>query len=523
MSDFENLQLNNQHSPMNAVQTFNTYWQYSFMDNSAFYQMIPDSYYDFANRWVRNWLWWYDGWVPHFHNQNNGIQATRIATALCDKTAKKVIGGRIMYKNAGQEHSGSNVELNKALSFISTKWAKESDFSSCIKRAVKYACAGGTALIKLNKNNKGLWCEPLRFDSFMVSCDFSGEINEVFSFLQQYTDMTKKEDVYYLVEHRYFGEYQLSDGTVLKKAPLIEYVACRNKGNNTNARYLSMKSEKIEVKSLPRKIRESIIKDYGVLECDTPFILPFSDYLGVELVKWTECISNLPNLPFGESLLSTILPYLASWDYHHSALDTDMYLGRGRVLASSNSLDNVNGNYNSGLDSFVITKLPYSSEDNAPIPLQFNLRATEWTAIRDLLVQDIAINTGLNISTIASFLTDNTARTAREVSTEENETAGFVDDKRELIEKPFNNIIKRVLRYYGYVDDVVIRWSSAGLTNRMTLTEIINMAMQGGFLSKYKAVQMFNYDDDDAQVQEEYERIIANEDTGGDELELQGM
>ena len=132
----------------------------------------------------------------------------------------------------------------------------------------------------------------------------------------------------------------------------------------------------------------------------------------------------------------------------------------------------------------------------------------------------------MNISTIASFIQDTTAaRTAREISTEENETAEYVNDKRAIIEKPLNKILQLVTKYYGFSDEVVVRWSGAGLTNRYALAEILSMAVQGGFLSQYKAVQMFNYDDDDAQVQEEYERIVADgeskgtfDDFGGDEV-----
>jgi hypothetical protein len=126
-------------------------------------------------------------------------------------------------------------------------------------------------------------------------------------------------------------------------------------------------------------------------------------------------------------------------------------------------------------------------------------------------MQNIAINTRMNISTIASFLQDSTAqKTAREISTEESETALFVDDKREILERSFNEILNIVLRYYGYVDDVVIRWSQAGLSNVYTRTDMIATAVQNGFCSQFKAVQMFDQDGDEYQVQEEYERCLKD-------------
>ena len=148
-----------------------------------------------------------------------------------------------------------------------------------------------------------------------------------------------------------------------------------------------------------------------------------------------------------------------------------------------------------------------NEENNQPMSIQFELRSTEWKEIRDTLMQNIAINTRMNISTIASFLQDNTSqKTAREISTEESETALFVDDKREIIEKPINELLQIVLRFYGYQDDVVIRWSQAGLSNVYTRTEMIATAVSNGFCSKYKAVQMFDQDDDEYQIAEEYAR-----------------
>ena len=68
-----------------------------------------------------------------------------------------------------------------------------------------------------------------------------------------------------------------------------------------------------------------------------------------------------------------------------------------------------------------------------------------------------------------------------------------------------------MLRYYGYQDDVVIRWSQAGLSNVYTRTEMIATAVSGGFCSRYKAVQMFDQDDDEYQIAEEYARCVDDE------------
>jgi hypothetical protein len=516
MPEEESIKLTDQLPECQKNVAFNTEWTYSYMSNAAFYTMISPAYYDFMNRWVRHWLYWYDGYVPYFHNPDNGIISTRIASSLCDRVAKKVVGGRIMFKNSGKEASGVNA-LNPSLKFISGEWSPRVDFSKTVKQAVQFAAASGTALLKLNMDKRGLWSEALRFDSFIPATDYRGEVAEVKCFLKRYTDLGAARDkagknayVYYIVEHRYYGDYALPSGKILKNRPLSKIVIKRNTGNITNGQYISDNTdETIELRSLPDNIRKSVINDFSVVRFNAPALMPFIDSLGVELLTWTDGVGNIPQLPFGESFLSPIIAELMSYDYYHSASNTDMYLGRGRVLTPRGITGaKGNSNYNSGLDSFMFTKLDYVDPENQkPIPLQFDLRSASWREIRNTLIENVSIKTGLNISTIASFLNDSNARTAREISTEENETAGFVDDKRETVERPINKLLKTVLRFYGYKDDVVIRWSAAGLTNKHSLTEIIALAKQGGFLSQRKAVEMFNYDDDDEQVQEEYLRV----------------
>lgn len=518
MTEYQNVSCNKEIAPYLQSVAFNNFYTYSFISRSSFYGMISPQYYSFMNRFVKNWLWWYDGYVPYFHNAEQGIPSTRIGTALVNKIAKKVVGGRIMFKNAGKEVNQGEIKLNEALEFISTKWVKNSNFEDVIKKATKYSASAGTALIKLNKNNKGLWAEALRFDSFLPTVASNGDVQSVKCFLRLFTDLgvtdfkeNARFTAFYVVEYRHFCDYKKADGTLMKDAPVVEYIIHRQNGSVVSGEYLTQgESGSIPFSSLPTNVKRTIGRAYPDIIFDKPCLLPFKDSLGCELVKWTDGVSGLPELPFGESLLANIIAHLMSWDYYFASANTDMYLGRGRVLAPKHMKGAGAKGYNSGLDKFLFTELESTDpEGQKPIPIQFDLRSNSWNEIRNRLIQDIAINIGVNISTIASFLNDSTARTAREISTEENDTSEFVNDQRAILEKPINKILKLVTLYYGYEDDVVIRWSSAGLTNRYSLAELINTALNGEkpFLSQKKAVEMFNYDDDDVQVQEEYNQI----------------
>lgn len=517
MSDFENINLNpDQMAGWQQSSAFNQTYTYSFVNRSAYYAMVGANYYDFMGRWVRNWLWWYDGWVPYFHNAEKGIFSTRIATALVDRIANKVAGGKTMFKNAGNEQQSNN-KLNKSLKELS-KWASETSFDIALKKAIKYSAAAGTSLLKLNQDGDfNLWAEALRFDSFMPTVDFKGKLIDLKCFIQSYAKLGEKDkqqdEVYYIMEHRFFGEYTRLNGERVSNAALIQYEVKKLSGTITTGNYISSSQERVLWEDLPKEIKNSINKNYSAVAFDKPTPLPFSD-LGAELILWSDGISNLPELPFGESLLSKLISYLEAYDYYFSAFCTDMYTGRARVLVPRGLIGTGQSkNMNSGLDSYLYTRVDMvDPEKQTPLPIQFELRAEEWRLIRDSLVQNIAINTGLNISTIASFLNDTTGnKTAREISTEENETMGYVNYKRGLIEKPVNRLLRTVTRHLGEVDEVVIRWSHAELTNRALLSEILSTARQGGFVSQKKAVEMFNFDDDDEQVQIEYDSIKNDE------------
>lgn len=511
MSEEQNINVSKEVAPWLRTAAFNNYWTYSFIGRATFYSMISPEYYDFMNRFVKNWLWWYDGYVPYFHNADQGIPSTRIGAALVNKIARKVIGGRLMFKNAGKDKT--NDKLNKALKFISSDWGVNSNFESVATKAINYAAQAGTSLLKLNKSNGQLWAEALRLDSFIPVIGNNDEVIEVKCFLHCFSDfgVTNEEgkayDSYYLVEYRHYTDYTGFDGKTIQNAPVSEFVIHKQRGSITNGNYVTQSpSGRVPFKQLPTAVKRTISKAYPTVRFDSPTLLPFTN-LGCEIVKWSEGISGLPEVPLGESFLAPLISYLMEWDFYHACANTDMYLGRGRVLLSKFMNSATGGNYNSGLDDFIYNQYNSQNPENQkPVPIQFELRSGDWTAIRDRLIQDIAINSGLNPSTIASFLADNTARTAREVSTEENETAEYVNSERAIIERPINRLLKTVTTFYGYEDTVVLRWSSAGLTNRLTLTEILGNAIRDGYCSKWKAVQMFNIDDDPEQVEEEYNR-----------------
>ena len=160
-------------------------------------------------------------------------------------------------------------------------------------------------------------------------------------------------------------------------------------------------------------------------------------------------------------------------------------------------------------DSFMYTKYEaLNNEGNKPEPIQFALRSAEWKEARNILIESMATGIGMSVSTLASYLSDGSNRTAREVSAEESATTLFVENMRRRFEAPINQMLRAVLRFYGYIDDVEIRWTRAGMTNQTVLVDTLAKAVQAGLISQKKAHHAFNFDDDEEQNEEDYALVV---------------
>lgn len=523
MADFENIYTNNEFANWQRGATVNQQYTYSFINNSAFYASLPMYIRPFMQRQVQQWLWWYDGYVPFFHKSDNGIMSTRLATALVNKITKKVFGSRLLLKNAGRQTD--NVAPNESLKKM-VEWAVKTNLERTLRKGLTFTGAGGFAMLKTNGDGCGnLWVEPVRADRFVATIDAStGKIRACDFYLLTTANTKNANDedsatVYFLLEKRYFGDYKPIGKEVEKNVPIVEYNVFRAVGsviNNNGVLSMNEKGrEKIPFNTLPKNVKKSIIESYGALTFDVPKRLPFTD-LGCDLLTWTDGVSGLPELPYGESILATILSYLQEYDVINSSMTSDIYLGRGRVLVpkgfiNNNSIEGVQ-NWDSGLDSMLYVQLPTnpSGENNKPEPMQFELRAEDWKRERDTILENIAVNIGISTSTIGSFMQDGTARTAREVSAEENETVAYVADCRGRLETPINAMLDRVRLYMGLPDQVEIRWTQANLSNPYMVTEMKASQINAGLTSIEDAIAELNPDDDEEQIAKKVARAKAD-------------
>ena len=481
-------------------------WQWT--NNNEFYKLIPAPYYSFYNNWVRTWLYWYDGFVPWVHGTQYGLLSTSIGTTIVNRAADSVFGGNLMFAHARTPTitvKKKGKQIGKALDFISNDWALDTDFRSKVKRAVRDAFAGGFSLLKINCDGGELWVDNLRADRFYIEKTGRGQLRKVVSLLSVYDSMSQSgnERHYGLIEERRFEKI----GMFEEEVPVVEYKIYETSAQIQN---ISTSDNFVPFEDLPKKVREAFKADFGTCKLNKPIAMNGFKTLGCYLLKGSDDISNVPQIGLGESLLANIMTYLYEYDFYNTCFNTDMYLARGRVLVPKalQSPQAKTGAQNTGLDDFIYTKVETMSTDQQkPEAIQFELRASEWKEARNMLLESIATSIGISVSTLASYLSDGSNRTAREVSAEESATTLFIENARRRFEKPLNDLISDVLRFYGYVDDVEIRWSRAGMTNTTVLVDTLSRAVQSGLISEKKAHHAFNYDDDEEQNEEDYKLV----------------
>lgn len=484
-------------------------------NNSAFYALYPKYYFSFANRWLRRWLGWYDGYVMGVHDGTGGLLSTRIGTTLVKRLTQQIYGSGLMF-----EKQDDTVDGTAALDKINY-WSRMTNFPNKVQTAIEFAGAGGTCAIKTNVarsksagTKSDIWVDIFRADRMYVDIDFKGDVVKGRFLINRFTKAVpnQKEQYFYVVEDRFYACNELGE----EKA-YAEYKIFQVSGDIANLDVPLQQGRSLGFSELPKDVQKSISEQYGVLKLNERQLLPFTD-LGVDVLRFTNFISNLPDMQYGESLLAPIQTYLFMYDYMYSCFNTDLYLGRGRVMVPKWMQKPKSGrageehNWNGGLDSFLYTQYDtIDGEQQKPVPVQFDLRSTDWVTNRNNLLEAMATALGISPSTIASYLSDNTVRTAREVSSEESSTTLYIEAKRELMKYTLNKLIDRVLHYYGIPEDVTIKFSKAGQSNVGVQIDNVTKKLSAGLISKETALKELNGDLTSEQIKTELARIKIDE------------
>lgn len=500
---------------------------YSYINNTGFYALANPVYYSYYQRWAKRYGWWYDRFVPDFHNAQQGYFSTGIAHCIVDGIANLIVGKKVLLSNVGYEKDKA---LANATLKTAYKWADEAQLTSKVRMWTKYGGAIGTSLLKANVKKSEIWLEPLRFDDFFFETGFDGELQDVVCLIKSYTD-TKPRSVkwadscggddekmylqnkFYLVEHRYFKELEeMVNGELVKhKVPFAMYQVHKYNGNITNQQSWNFSLiETMDKNSLPREILKQIGRDYGAVRLGEEIRLPFFEHLGCELLQYNDGDGSLSQQPFGESILTNIISDLMNFDLAFSYAVRDMYQGKGIVFLPKELQTVASGTSSyQGLEDSMITKVA-SMDGKLPVEnVQFQLRVQEWREKKADILETIATKLQISPSSLASFLSDNTARTAKEVSTESSATDNYIEIQRGCIEPKLNRLLKVIGMFYGWQDEIQVRFGKGGSSNVDTIIDRVIKLVNAGLMHPYEALRQIMVDADEWEVEEAYNKLEA--------------
>ncbi len=496
---------------------------YSYANNSNFYSFVNQTYYDYYYRVVRRLAQWLDGYVIGFHDSQNGIFSTRLASSLVKGISNQICGKQIMFKKSDTTSTNDDVkEIDK--------WANITKFKQVVRDAVKYAAGLGTSMIKINQSNSELWCEAVRLDYFFYTEDSRGKLQETYCMTKRYNNIapnSKQERNYYIVEHRFFDHVKETtfvkneEGLLIQKieekdVPMIEYQIKLYTGTDlTYKTYSPDMTQNVGWESIPNKVKNSIKKDYRILRFGEPQKLPFNDHLGCELIKWDGSDISMPNSPFGTSILLPIIAYLMTYDLAWSYFNRDMYNGKGFILAPKQLTENGESSPFGTLSKSIYEYLPsIDPEKQQPVNVQFDLRAESWESIQNTILKKIATTIGMSPKTIASYLEDNSSqKTATEIDAEEDSTLSYIEIHRGIIEGPINNIIDIVLNHKGKAASVKVKFATPSLVNKDKIIDRVIRLLEAGLITKQQAIKDIYPDDDEGQLETRYKELLEYEET----------
>lgn len=409
---------------------------FDFYVNNTFYLLAPEYYYSFYSIYLNRCLSCYDGWVNGFHNKKSGLVPQRMLQSIAT-------GLNNMLFAHGIDFSGSSGSYNFAID-----WAKRTKFYKALKKGHKFAIAGGTSLIKLNRENKDLYATAHRIDTFFADIDATGKVVSVKVYFDAIHNTNKTEDSskhYGICEERYFNE----EGKPCVRASV--YMSSSNLQTEVQNRPTNA-TQRINWKNLPANVKQYIKSHYPSIVLDQEQYLPFPNSLGCYLMRFTDDIPQIPNTPFGQPLGDILFTENFQYDQMKYFEKNEVDLARARALVPEEFWNKDDPNYDDrALNERFYQKISSTNGDNDKItPIQFLLRGEDMRTQMENIYKDCAFKLNVSASSIASFLSEGAgARTATEIISERTKTDTWIKGQINLNAPEINEMLREVMYYYN--------------------------------------------------------------------------
>lgn len=482
----------------------------NFVDNSTYYTQLNWRWMNYMQMVVRPCISYSLGAI----DGGNGTALSASAGMAITKGAARLISG------------DKTMFLGKDLPcrFLSDIWSPAVNFNRTKARAIEFMLEGGTSVLKWNKTRNGInTLSAVRIDRTLFSTSDNGEVIGIVFFISLFSEMSnnesKEERVYWLTEERKYNE---------NGEKVIRYKVFSKGGTETTPILPDPELNGINFEQLPPKVQNEL-KKVGVPSLNEDIPLESRDGLGVWLLARTASNSCIPEAPLGDPLLYGCLDVLWSIDVVFSGMLIDVLNGEGKIICPKQFLQatlaalqaqNPGTNFQVttgelgqyGDESFVyIMPSGFEKEKQAPLPIQFDIRADQYGKMLEIYERLAAVRSGYSPTSIFPYLTpDNSSKTATEVTAEENLTRASVRDSHNIIIPVFSRAIREILYQEGYESEGVQVQFGDYIGNKLQFDENIRQNYASGLIPKEIAIKQIN-NLTDRETQEYLQKIKADD------------
>lgn len=409
---------------------------YNFYVNNTFYLLAPNYYFQFYCSYLNPALSIYDGWVGNWHDKASGLIPQRMLQSIAT-------GLNNMLFAHGIDFTGNREDRMFAI-----KWAKRTKFYKAIKKAHKFAIAGGTSLLKLNRNDDGLYATAHRIDTFFADVDANGKVVGVKVYFDAVHNTNKqgKDEHFGICEERYFNE---------KGMPCVRASVYKCGGNivtSVQDRPENVRStQRVLWDNLPYEVKKYIKDNYPSIMLDEEQYLPFPKSLGCVLMYFTDDIGQLPNTKFGQPIGDILSSESFQYDQIKNFEKTEVYLAKARALVPEEMWNKDDPNFSErAMDEMFYQKTSsVNGDDDKITKIQFDLRAENMRVVEETIYKSCAFKLNVSASSIASFLSEGAgARTATEIISERTKSDTWIKGQINLNAPEIDEILALVMRYY---------------------------------------------------------------------------
>lgn len=471
---------------------------YDFHVNNTFYLLAPEYYFSFYATYLRRCLTIYDGWCAGFHNDKTGLVPQRALQSIGRGLTNMLFAH-------GIDFSGSQSAYQFAL-----KWNKKSNFYNALMKSYEFAVAGGTSLLKINRSNKELFVSAHRIDTFFIDQDSTGKITSAeifFDAIHNTNPSSGAKEHFGICEKRYFND----DNQPCVKATI--YRCSGNLQTSVSERLEGQKAQEVNWENLPFSVRQSVKKNYPSIFIGKEQYLPFSNSLGLFVMKFTDTIPQIPNSPFGQPIGDTLFTESFQYDQIKYFEKNEVDLARARALVPEDfwNKDDPDASQRNLNERFYQKVSSINADNDKITPIQFLLRGNDIRTQKENILRDIAFKLNISSSSIASFLNEGAgAKTATEIISERTKTDTFIKGQINLNSLSINNLLKIVMLYYNK-DEVEIIFKNEDQSPFIEKLKANSDVLSAGNMSPELFVRQTYSNLSQSQQQKEIEYLIETQ------------